>query len=138
MGPRNLRFFCFRPGITFLSKFGPKIKIVSSNWNLVLRLIWICRIQLWCSFFLFFTANTLFGQIWHQNSKMPVKLKPGTKTDSNMQNSMAMFTFSALDRKYPIWANLTQKVKIVKFSWNLVPRLIRICRMKWQCSPFLF
>ena len=51
---------------------------------------------------------------------------------------MALFTFSALDRKYPFWANLVQKIKIVSLSLNLVPKLIRICRIQWCCSFFLF
>ena len=45
---------------------------------------------------------------------------------------------SVFDRKHPFWANLVQKVKIVSLSWNLVPRLIRICRIQWCCSVFLF
>ena len=39
------------------------------------------------------------------------------------------FRFSALDWKYPFWANLVQKIKIVSLSWNLVPKLIRIWRI---------
>ena len=54
-----------------------------------------------------------------------------------MQNSMIMFTFSVLDRKYSFWANLVQKSKIVSLSWNLVPRLTWICRIQWSFS-FLF
>ena len=30
-------------------------------------------------------------------------------TNSNMQNSMAMFTFSVLDQKNPFWTNLAKK-----------------------------
>ena len=55
-----------------------------------------------------------------------------------MYNSMAVFTFSVLDGKHPFWANLVQKIKIVSFSWNLVPRLIQICRVQWWCSLFVF
>ena len=39
---------------------------------------------------------------------------------------MVMFTFSVSERKYYFWANLVQKIKIVKLCWNLVPGLIRI------------
>ena len=49
-----------------------KIKIVSLSWNLVLRLIQICRTQLWCSLFLFYNENTLFRQIWSKASKFLV------------------------------------------------------------------
>ena len=51
---------------------------------------------------------------------------------------MALFTFSALDQKHSFWANLVQKIIIVSLSWNLVPRLIRICRIQCYCSLFLF
>ena len=45
---------------------------------------------------------------------------------------------SVLDVKHPIWANLAQKIKIASLKWNLVPRAIRICRIHWWCSLFLF
>ena len=34
--------------------------------------------------------------------------------------------------------NLVQKIKIVRLSWNLTPRLIRMRRIQWWCSflPF--
>ena len=49
-----------------------KFKIASLSWNLVLKLIWICRIQWRCSRFLFFTRNTLFRQIWPKKTKLSV------------------------------------------------------------------
>ena len=48
------------------------------------------------------------------------------------------FTFSVFDRKYHFWVNLVQKIKIINLSWNLVLRLIRIWRIQWWCSFFLF
>ena len=55
-----------------------------------------------------------------------------------MQNSMVMLTFSVLDHKYFLGANLFQKLEIVSVSWKLAPRLIGICRIQWWCSFFLF
>ena len=52
------------------------------------------------SLFLFFIANTLFGQIWTKN----------------IQNSMVMFTFSVFHQKYRVWVNLEQKIKIVSLN----------------------
>ena len=49
---------------------------------------------------------------------------------------MVLFTFSLLDRKHFFGANLFQKIKILKLSWNLVSRLIQICRIQWWCSLF--
>ena len=66
------------------------------------------------------------------------KLKFGTYSNSGMQNSMVMFILSVFDLKYPFWANLVQKIKIVTLSWNLVPTLIRTWRIQWWCSFFLF
>ena len=117
------------------------MKMTSLSWNLVPRLIRICRIQWWCSLFLFLIENTYFEQIWLKKLKLSVqgetpyfnqfkyaefngdvhsfcfwseipflgrfgpknqnyqfKLKFGTYTNSNMQNSMLMFTFSVLIR----------------------------------------
>ena len=55
-----------------------------------------------------------------------------------MQNSMILFTFFVFEWKYPFWANLVQKIKILILSWNLVATLIRTCRIQWWCSLFLF
>ena len=101
-------------------------------------LIRICRTH-WCySLFGFWVEIPFLGKFCpkHQNSHF--KLKFGTYTSSNMQNSMAMFIFFVFDRKYLFWANLVQKVKIISWSWNLVARLIRICIIQWCCSPFWF
>ena len=41
-----------------------------------------------------------------------------------MKNSMVLLTFSVLDRKHPLWENLVQKIKIVRLSLDLAPKLI--------------
>ena len=63
------------------------------------------------------------------------QVKFGAYTNSNIQNSMVLFFYSVFDWKYPFWANLVEKVKIISWSWNLVVRLIRICRIQW-CNGF--
>ena len=81
-----------------------------------------------------------------------------------MQNSMMLFTFHVLDQKYlflgksgpknenwqfklkfvpldwkyTFWPNLVQEIKIVSLSWNLVTRLIRICRINAPAHLFRF
>ena len=56
-----------------------------------------------------------------------------------MQNSMMVFTFSVFDQKYHFWANLIQKIKILRLSWSLLPRVIIVIRRsQWRCSLFLF
>ena len=109
-----------------------KIKIVSLSWNLVHNLIRISRIQWWCSLFMFW-ANLVKKK---QNCEF--KLKFGAKTNSNLQNSIAVFNFSVLDFEYPFGGTLFQKIKIIILSWKFVPRLIRIYRIQWWCSLFQF
>ena len=75
--------------------FKKSILFVEANSRLP-RLILICGIQRWFSFFIF------------------------------------------LDQKYAFWVNLIQKFKIVSLSWNLLPRLFRMCKIQWRCSLFLF
>ena len=58
------------------------------------------------------------------------KIKFGTKTNSNMQNLMLMFPFSAFEWKYSISINLIHNIEIFDLSGNLVPRRIYICRTK--------
>ena len=115
-----------------------KIKIVTLSWNVVPRLIQICRIHWWCSYFPFYLGNSFLGKFGPKNQNCQFKLKFGTSTNSNMQNSVVVFTFSVLDQKQPFWVNLVQKMKIISSSWNLEPTLIRICRIQWRCSLFLF
>ena len=50
---------------------------------------------------------------------------------------MKMFTFPVFHQKYSCWASLYHKIKIVSLSWNLVPKLIWICRSQWWGSLFL-
>ena len=55
-----------------------------------------------------------------------------------MENSMVMFTFFVFGRKYAVWDNLVQKIKIVSLRWIFVPRLIQLCWIQWCCSLFSF
>ena len=121
----------------FWANLAQKIKIVILSWNLETRLSRICKIQLWYELFVFLTRNTLFGQIWSQNSTL-FKVKFGTQTNLNIQNSLVMFTFFVFLWKYPFWLTFIQKSEIVSLSWNSAPRLIWICRTQWWCSLYLF
>ena len=48
-----------------------------------------------------------------------------------------MFMVTSQEQKCPFWANLVPKFKIVSLSWNLVSRLMIICRNHW-CTLFRF
>ena len=89
-----------------------KLKTISFSWNFVPRLIQICKIPCWL--FLFSTENTFLGKSGQKNQNCQFKLKFGTKTNLNMQNSMMMSTFSVFEHKYLCWVNLVQKFKIAQ------------------------
>ena len=67
-------------------------------------------------FFRFRLQIPFFGKFGPKNQNCQFNLKFGTWTNSNMQNSMAMFNFSAFDWNYPLWENLVQIIKIVRLS----------------------
>ena len=103
----------------------------------------VFRIRSWCSVFhfpflifhvLFSTGNTLFGHIWSKKSKLKlnlsVKLKFGTFTNSNMQNSIVTFTFSVFDWNTLFSQTWSRKSKLLV--------LIRICKIRWWWSLFCF
>ena len=59
---------------------------------------------------------------------------------SNNHGRTRKCDFSVFGRKIPFWANLVKKkkkIKIVYLSWDLVPKLIRICKIQWR-SLFIF
>ena len=89
--------YVFDQKYPFWANLVQKIKIISLSLYLALRLIQISRIQLWSSRFLFSKRNIFFGQIWSKNWKLFFYRE--IWTNSNMQNSMAMYSFSILDQK---------------------------------------
>ena len=117
-------FSVFDQKHTFWANLVQKIKIVSLSWNLISRKIGIDRIQWCCSFFQFSTGSTFSGKFGPVNS--------------NMQNSVVLFTFSGFEQQYLFCAHLLQKNKIVSLSWHLVPSIIGTWWVHWWCSLFLF
>ena len=61
---------------------------------------------------LFFSVVRFLVKLGLKTQNCQFKLKFGTQTNSNKQNSMMMFTFPVFNQKYPPWANLVQKFKI--------------------------
>ena len=100
-----------------------KFKIVSLSWNLVSRLIWICRIQWCCSLFLFFTGNTFLG------ANFILEAEVSYLRNFKYAEFISWSLFSKFDQIYSFWVNLLQKIKIVSLSSNVVPWLIQICRI---------
>ena len=56
------------------------------------------------------------GKFGPKTQNCQFKLTFGTWTNSKMRNSMAMFIFYILDRKYSFSKNLVQKVEIASLS----------------------
>ena len=101
-------FFWFRPEILFSDHFNPK----TQN----------------CQFKLKFGIK---------NHNCQFKLKFSTYINWNLKNLVVKFIFSVFVRKYPLWSNPIQKIKIVRLTWNLVPRLIQIFRIqRWLSRMF--
>ena len=122
--------------LPFLGKFGQKIRIVLIKWNFASKLIQICWTGLSYLLFLLWTEKYLFLE--HLAQINMFKMKLGFYTNSNKLHLMWMFTVFVQDWKYPFWANLFQKIKIVYNQWNLALRLIQVCWIRWQCSLVLF
>ena len=53
-----------------------------------------------------------------------------------MSNSMAVFTFFAFEHHF--FGNMVLNVRIISLNWNLVPRLIQICRVQRWSSLYCF
>ena len=129
----DVHFFSFWLEILFLGKFGPKNQNCQLELKFRIRQIWICRIMLKISgvhFFCFRPEKHSLGKSGQKNQNCQFKQRFGTKTNLNMQNSIMMFTFSVFEHKYLLWVNLVQKFKIVSSKWNLIQRLIRICKIQ--------
>ena len=101
---------------------------------------WFCFLKVFAFLlthvFRFWPEILFLGKFGPKNQNSKFKVKLGTYTKSNMQNSMGMFTLFVFGWKYSFWANLAQKIKIFSSKWNVIPGLIRIWRIQWWCSLF--
>ena len=52
-----------------------------------------------------------------------------------MSDHSGTLCIKGLNRKYPFWTNLVQKISL---GWNVISRLIRWYRIQWCYSLFLF
>ena len=106
-----------------------KSKIVCSKWSLIQRLILIFRIQWWCFFICFRLEVPFLDKFRPKNQNCQFELKIGTQTNSNMKNSMVMFSFSVFNWKYSFFKkHLLHKSKF--FVEAVIKNLIRICRIQ--------
>ena len=88
--------------------------------------------------FVFWPEISILREFGAKNQNYQFRLEFSTRTNSNMQDSMVMFTFSIFHWKCPFWDNLVEKLKIVSLKWILIASLIQICRIQWHCLLSLF
>ena len=132
MVARRSAIFPFLTGNSFFGQIWSKIKIVSLNWNLALRLIQICWIQWWCSLFPFLTGKLLLGKLGQKMKivKLIWNLVPRLIRICRIQWCGVHFIYFRLET--PFLDKLGPTNKILSLSWNLGP----ICRIQWRCSLF--
>ena len=115
---------------------------------------------------LFWTGNTIFGQIRSKSCICLLKMKFGTKSNLDMLSSVVTFIYPALDVKYPFcgafgpinqncpfklkfatWINLKMLNSVVMFKSFLLERMypfwanlvqkIKIIFLRWNLVPGL-
>ena len=59
-------------------------------------------------------------------------------TISNDYERTQNYDFSVLDREYPFWVNLAQKIKVVSLCWDLAPKLIQNMQNSLEVFTFSF
>ena len=111
----GLTFFGFDQNYFFWANFVQTIKIVTLSWNLVPRLIEIYRIQ-WWSHLCCQMEIPFFRKFGSKIQNCFLKVKVSAKTNSNMQNSMLMFTFSVFYQKDLFELTWSKKIKNWQFQ----------------------
>ena len=118
---------------TLLGKFGLKLRIAGLSWNLVTRLIWICRCNNWRSILSFSTETHFFWEIWSKKSEVSVWGRSWYLDLFEYADINADVQFFSL---LPEISFLGQEMKIFSLSWNSVPRVIRICKKSKEVFTF--
>ena len=88
------------------------------------------RLQSLDCLFCFQLEMPFLGKFGPKTQNYQFKLKFCTQTNSNMQISIVMFTFSVFDLKYLFWENLVQKNQNCQSELKFRTRLIWICRIR--------
>ena len=108
------------------------------------RLTGVWRVQWWCWFFLFFFRSIFVWENCFEKSKWFIEAEIWNQDWFEYVELDGDFHFLVL---FCLWLDIpfmgiihklmVQKFKIVSLSWNLVLRLIWICRIQWRCSILL-
>ena len=79
--------------------------------------------------FRFWPEIPFLGKFGPKIKNCQLRLKFCTETNSNMQNAMALLTFSFFYDIYPFEAKVGQKIKIFSLNWNVLPRINWVCKI---------
>ena len=93
----------------FWLNFVQKVKIISSSWKIISRLIQICSVPWWCSLFLFLTGNTFLGKFGPKNQNCQFELKFRTAISFIIFWDFSMFYQIFLSPHVKRWAIITYK-----------------------------
>ena len=119
-------FFVFDQKYLFWANLAQKIKIMTLIWNLVASLIRICRKQKFCSLFFCFRSEYSFLANLFKVIKivsLRLNLVASLIRIYTIQRCCSVFSFSTRNSVFrKIWSK-----KIVILSWNLVPKLTKMC-----------
>ena len=114
-----LSFFFLIENILFGKILFKNLKIVKLSLNSVPRLI-LKSLVYWfiveVGFSILNQKQRFEANLTHQKKKCRFKLKFGTKTNPNILNLIAVFTFPILNWKPSVWANLLNKIKNSQFQ----------------------
>ena len=135
-------FFHFWLELPFLGKFGPKNQNCKfKRWNLIFRLIRICRIQHGVHFICFRLEIPFLDKFGPKNQNRKFKLKCDIQTNSSMQNSTMVFILFVWDWKHPFWTNLAPKNQNRQFKlkfWTSANSNMENAMVLFNGGAFLF
>ena len=121
---------------SFWASLVQKIKFVNLSWNLVPRLSLKCAEFNGDIHFISLKLEIpLLRKFGPKTQNYQFKLKFWAKSNAKMQNSMLILSFSVFD--FFFLGKFGPKIQNFCSKWNLIPRLIQICRIQWRCSLFI-
>ena len=100
--------------------------LVSLSWNLVPKIIQMCKILFWFFHFYRLLPDITFLTNLFEKTKI-LNLSQNLISKRIRILTMMLFMFFVLDWKTIFGAYLVPKFKTIFLKWNLLPRLIRTC-----------
>ena len=138
--------------LTYQSK---KVRMLHTNYTLLALCDYFLShfLIIFLEFVRLFLFVTLYNDFFQKSPKRAGEaflshyvIKTGIITNLNSIQISTVFSFQKCQERRRLyftflghfWANLAQKFKILCLWSNLEPRIIRLCKIRWWCSPFLF